>query len=113
MMQCVIGERIILSGSGYVEPIMVFVLFYCLQTWSQNEEGDPWPLSRFDHVAACLGYGGQHQRLLISGGFAGGRTAADDMWLLDPQSGRMEKVMTAMNLFFKEIFTNMNSSSYC
>ena len=52
-------------------------------------------MSRSSHIAACLGYGGQHQSLLISGGFGGvGGSTYDDMWLLDPQSCRMEEVRT-------------------
>ena len=66
------------------------------QTWRQHKQGDPWPGRRIDHNATCLGYGGQHQRLLISGGNDGGVVRYDDMWLMDPQSGRMEKVR--MNL---------------
>ena len=58
---------------------------------------NPWPGSRSYHIAACLGYGGQHQRLLISGGFCG--LVHDDMWLLDPQSGRMEEVRTELSNF--------------
>ena len=49
-------------------------------------------------MAACLGYGGQHQRLLLISGsdcVVGGVTY-DYMWLMDAQSGRMEKVK--MNL---------------
>ena len=65
------------------------------QTWRQHKEGDPWPGWRDSHIAACLGYGGQHKRLLVSGG-AGGVVRYDDLWLIDPQSGRMEKVR--MNL---------------
>ena len=72
----------------------IFSIGY-FQTWRQHKEGDPWPRSRNNHIAACLGYGGQHQRLLISGGADVGVTC-DDMWLMDPQSGRMEKVR--MNL---------------
>ena len=70
-------------------------IFSSHQTWRQHKQGHPWPGSRFYHIAACLGYGGQHQRLLISGG-AGGDVTYDDMWLMDPQSGRMEKVRTAL-----------------
>ena len=69
--------------------------FLFFQTWRQCKEGDPWPGRREDHIATCLGYGGQHQRLLISGGY-GDPVTYDDIWLMDPQSGRMEKVR--MNL---------------
>ena len=43
------------------------------------------------HVAACLGSGGEHTAVLVSGG-VGGRDTFSDMWLLNPQSGKMEKV---------------------
>ena len=58
-------------------------------------------MSRSSDIAACLGYGGQHQRLLISGGFGGVFDPTyDDIWLLDPQSGRMEEVRTELiNLY--------------
>ena len=46
---------------------------------------------RSSHIAACLDYGGQHKTLLISGGL-NNTTKYDDMWLLDLESGRMEKV---------------------
>ena len=73
-----------------------FHILFSPQTWRQHKQGDPWPRRRCYHIAACLGYGGQYQRLLISGGYScyiG--VKYDDMWLMDPQSGRMEKVRTA------------------
>ena len=72
------------------------LVWFFFQTWRQYKEGDPWPGRREDHIATCLGYGGQHQRLLISGGVGCNGVKYDDMWLMDPQSGRMEKVR--MNL---------------
>ena len=63
-------------------------LFY--QTWRRHEEGDPWPGRRWDHIPECLGYGGQHQRLLISGG-AGGIVTYNDMWLMNPQPGKWRR----------------------
>ena len=76
----------------------VIILLLLFQTWRQHKERDSWPGKRGHHIAACLGYGGQHQRLLISGGFGVGITY-DDMWLMDPQSGRMEEVRTALEDF--------------
>ena len=75
----------------------VIILLLLFQTWRQHKQGDPWPRKRGHHIAACLGYGGQHQRLLISGGLDS--VAYDDMWLMDPQSGRMEEVRTALEDF--------------
>ena len=53
--------------------------------------GHPWPKARSSPIAACLGYRGQHKTVLISGG-DGGKVTYGDMWLLDPQSGKMDKV---------------------
>ena len=86
----------------------VIILSLLFQTWRQHIERDPWPRKRGHHIAACLGYGGQHQRLLISGGASGDADVSggigvgvtcDDMWLMDPQSGRMEEVRTALEDF--------------
>jgi len=63
--------------------------------WTQHKKGKPCPEGRVSHIAACLGYGGEHTTVLISGGYDGGMIF-DDMWLLDPQSGRMEKVRRAV-----------------
>ena len=68
------------------------VIFF--KTWTKHTEGDPWPRGRFDHIAACLGYGGRHKTLLISGGIG---NDCYDMWLLDLQSGRMEEVRLAIS----------------
>ena len=73
----------------------LFSLLLC-QTWRQHQEKDPWPGRRDYHIAACLGYGGQHQRLLISGGGDDVGRTYDDMWLMDPQSGKMEELRTAL-----------------
>ena len=79
--------------SAFLFQFFNFFLIYYFQTWRKHKNGGPWP-GRSYHIAACLGYGGQHQRLLISGGY--GSVRYDDMWLMDPESGRMEKVR--MNL---------------
>jgi len=47
------------------------------------------------HSAACVGYEGQHQRLVISEGWDRGDETYADMWMLHPQSERMEKVRIA------------------
>ena len=50
-------------------------------------------MGKCDHIAACLGFGGQHKTVLISGGSDQFNDVKyDDMWLLDLQSGKMEKV---------------------
>jgi len=77
-----------------VFSLFLLQIFFNFQTWTQHKEGDPWPGSRWYHTAACVGYGGPHQRLVISGG--GGGTKYDDMWILDSESGKMEKVRIAL-----------------
>ena len=84
--------------SVLVSSFLLFFLIDSFQTWRKHKEGDPWPRKRWYHIATCLGYGGLHQRLLISGGEGGGVTY-DDMWLMDPQSGRMEKVRINLPFF--------------
>ena len=87
---------IAIAASISVLPNLIFFsLVFSPQPWRQHKQGDPWPGRRGYHIAAYLGYGGQHQRLLISGGTGDGVTY-DDMWLMDPQSGRMEEVRTAL-----------------
>ena len=81
----------IATSTWYCHFYSFFLILFSPQTWRQHEQGDPWPGMRGYHIAACLGYGGQHQRLLISGG-GGYGVRYDDMWLMDPQSGRMEEV---------------------
>ena len=66
-------------------------LFCYFQTW-RRKEGDPWPRGRSYYVAACLGYGGQHQRVFISRVHGGDCVICGDIWLMDPQSGKMEEV---------------------
>ena len=34
----------------------------------EPREGEPWPVGRCGHAACCLGYGGDHIHLLITGG---------------------------------------------
>ena len=83
-----------IATSTSVLPLLFFFPHFILpQTWRQHKQGDPLSEKRSYHIAACVGYGGQHQRLLISGGLGDGvGVLHDDMWLMDPQSGRMEEV---------------------
>ena len=68
-----------------------YFLINYFQTWRQYQQRDPWPGMRYCHIAASLKHGRQPQRLLNSGGAGAGETY-DDMWFMDPHSGRMEKV---------------------
>ena len=83
------------SRSSTIYILSLFYLFIG-QTWKKFKEGDSWPGSRCYNIAACLGYGGQHRRLLISGGAYGASVTYDDLWLMDPESGRMEEVRIAL-----------------
>ena len=49
-------------------------------------------MGRSGHIATCLGYGGQHKTVLISGGGDDKWETLDDLWLLDIESGRCEEV---------------------
>ena len=81
----------IATSASVLPHLFFFLILFSPQTWRQHKQRDPWPGWRIHHIAVCLGYGGQYQRLLISGGSDGG-VIYDDMWLMDPQSGKMEKV---------------------
>ena len=66
------------------------VLF--MQRFSKMDtQGESCPEGREDHASVCLGYGGDHPQLLVTGGFGGIRVMSD-VWLLDVQSGRWREV---------------------
>ena len=50
------------------------------------------PVGRTGHAAVCLGYGGDHPQLLITGGLDDGNKVLSDSWMLDLQSGRWRVV---------------------
>ena len=72
--------------------IYIYIFFF-LQFWEclLHKDGDLWPQTRGYHIAVCLGYGRQYKKVLFSGGW-NGYEAISDTWLLDPQSGKWEKV---------------------
>ena len=66
------------------------VLF--MQHFSKMDtQGESCPKERYSHAAVCLGYGGDHPQLLVTGGWTSGVTLSD-VWLLDVQSGRWREV---------------------
>ena len=54
--------------------------------------GEPCPVKRCYHAAVCLGYGGDHPQLLVTGGKGGGAKVLKDAWILDMQSGKWREV---------------------
>ena len=65
------------------------VLF--MQHFSKMDtQGESCP-ERYYHAAVCLGYGGDHPQLLVTGGI-GSVNILSDVWLLDVQSGRWREV---------------------
>ena len=65
------------------------VLF--MQHFSKMDtQGESCPEGRSSHAAVCLGYGGDHPQLLVTGGM--GNSLLSDVWLLDVQSGRWREV---------------------
>ena len=54
--------------------------------------GEPCPVERTAHAAVCLGYGGDHPQLLITGGMGGGGKVLKDAWVLDMQSEKWREV---------------------
>ena len=66
------------------------VLF--MQHFSKMDtQGESCPEKRDSHAAVCLGYGGDHPQLLVTGG-CGSENVLFDVWLLDVQSGRWREV---------------------
>ena len=67
------------------------VLF--MQHFSKMDtQGESCPKGRSLHGAVCLGYGGDHPQLLVTGGRTNRSSVLSDMWLLDVQSGRWREV---------------------
>ena len=54
--------------------------------------GEPCPEERTGHGAVCLGYGGDHPQLLVTGGKGAGEKILKDAWILDMQSGKWREV---------------------
>ena len=66
------------------------VLF--IQHFSKMDtQGESCPEGRGRHAAVCLGYGGDHPQLLVTGGIFGS-SVLSDVWMLDVQSGRWREV---------------------
>ena len=65
-----------------------------MQHWSKVEHpaGEPRPVERSRHAAACVGYGEDCPQLLIIGGFSFNNVALNDVWLLDVESGHWREV---------------------
>ena len=66
----------------------------CLQDWSKLNipPGEPCPIGRAGHAAVCLGYGGDHPQLLLTGGKGADGKVQSDVWILDTHSGRWREV---------------------
>ena len=65
-----------------------------VQHWTRVDiqEGESCPVGRTGYAAVCLGYGGDHPQLLITGGLDVGDKVLSDSWILDLQSGRWKEV---------------------
>lgn len=55
-------------------------------------KGEIRPACRSYHAAVCLGYGGDHPHLFITGGIDKDDNVLSDAWLLDIQSGKWTEV---------------------
>ena len=49
-------------------------------------------MARQSHAAVCLGYGGDHPQLLVTGGLDKDCTVLSDIWVLDLQFLRWKEV---------------------
>ena len=68
------------------------VIFVQHWTLVDIQEEETCPVGRLSHAAVCLGYGGDHPQLLITGGLDVDNKVLSDSWILDLQSGRWSKV---------------------
>ena len=59
------------------------------------EEG-PCPVGRLFHATVCLGYGGNHPQLLVSGGMDNDKNVLGDMWIFDVESKKWREVRLYM-----------------
>ena len=57
-----------------------------------QDKSGPAPVGRIHHVAVCLGHGGDHPQLLVTGGIDDTEKILSDAWLLDFYSGRWTEV---------------------
>ena len=58
----------------------------------KHPEGEPCPMERSAHAAVCLGYGGDHPQLFVTGGLNDSRKVLNDAWMLDVTSGKWTEV---------------------
>ena len=58
----------------------------------EPREGEPWPVERDSHAACCIGYGGDHVHLLVTGGRGRDGKILNDVWLLNLSSKRWTEV---------------------
>ena len=64
-----------------------------MQHWSKLHYAEgPCPEGRMWHAAVCLGYGGDHPQLLVTGGLGNGSKVLSDVWMLDVESRRWKEV---------------------
>ena len=56
---------------------------------------EPWPVGRNRHAATCLGFGGDHPHLLVTGGWNDSLNTLSDAWTLDIESRRWKEVISA------------------
>ena len=65
-----------------------------LQDWRKldSQKRGPCPVGRNCHAAVCLGYGGDHPQLLVTGGKDNDLNVLSDAWILDLQSGKWREV---------------------
>lgn len=64
------------------------------QHWSKldYQKGGPHPAKRSHHGSVCLGYGGDHPQLLVTGGWGDDEEILSDMWILDLHSQMWREV---------------------
>ena len=74
------------------------------------DSGEDSPTSRTLHAAACIEHGGDRPQLVITGGRDAGDKVLNDVWIMDVQSGRWNKVIHALAINEKVNYVNISES---
>ena len=73
-------------------------------------------MGRSGHAAVCLGYGGDHPCLLVTGGLDMDKTVLSDAWILDLQSGKWREVRVSIILLtvsYKALSPEQECEKHC
>ena len=65
----------------------------------EPHEREPWPVGRSRHAACCLGHGGDHIHLLVTGGIDDNIKTLNDIWLFNLSLKKWKEVLLWCNYY--------------